>query len=163
MMFLANNDKTQPRPLGLIRSILFFHDGCHSRDLDLIDLRKLAFGHAVSIKYDAAREVFVDAFEAFEEVVEHAFHVFDHFEAGVLDASCGDVARVPRVDGADEGGDGGLVASWTWVADVCSENHGAFFEPFAGWDKVDSSDSRVDSGEESQGFFIKGREGEDVL
>jgi hypothetical protein len=34
------------------------------------------------------------------------------------------------------------------MADVCSEYHGGFFEPFAGGDKVDSSESRVDSGGE---------------
>jgi hypothetical protein len=40
----------------------------------LIDLRKLTLGHPVSIKQAAAREGFVDAFEALEEVVERMGH-----------------------------------------------------------------------------------------
>ena len=72
-----------------------------------------------------ARESFVDAFEALEEVVEHVFHVFDHFEEGVLDACRGDVACVPclRVDGADESG--GLLqipCSIAFDAEACSDD-----------------------------------------
>ena len=53
MMFLPDDNKTQPRSLGLFRSILSIHDGRHSWD---INLRKLTLGHAVSIKHDAVRE-----------------------------------------------------------------------------------------------------------
>ena len=100
-MFLPHDNKTQQRPLGLLRSALSGHDSHHPWDFDLIDLGKPTLGHAISVKHDPVRKSLVYMFEALK-VVERASHVFDHFEAGVLNASCGDVTRVPAIDGADE-------------------------------------------------------------
>lgn len=110
MVFLAHNDKTQTWPPLLICAIPPSHDRGHSRNLHVIDLRKLAFGDAVSVEDDPFGVNLVLEFEPLEEFlsshvrcevslrvgsggigrrstdVKHVFQVFDHLKPGVLNA-----------------------------------------------------------------------------
>jgi hypothetical protein len=67
VVFFTDNDKTQTRPPLLIGAILPRHDRGHPRNLHIVNLRKLAFGDAVSIENDPFRVNLVLLLEPFEE------------------------------------------------------------------------------------------------